>query len=127
MKDAMVQCINVSFKYIKNTEEGKTEEKYAVRNVNLQENKGEFLVVLGHNGSGKSTVAKHMNALLIPTEGTVIVNGLDTTDENNVLLVETLISAEDALTLNKPSTNKNNTNTILFKNFINTPFYNLSI
>ena len=56
----------------------------AVDNLNLDVNKGEFLVVLGHNGSGKSTVAKHMNALLIPTEGTVIVNGLDTTDENNV-------------------------------------------
>ena len=40
--------------------------------------------IVGPNGSGKSTVAKHMNALLIPTEGTVIVNGLDTTDENNV-------------------------------------------
>ena len=43
-----------------------------------------FLVVLGHNGSGKSTVAKHMNALLTPTEGTVIVNGLDTKNEDNI-------------------------------------------
>ena len=46
--------------------------------------KGEFLVILGHNGSGKSTIAKHMNALLIPSEGTVIVDGLDTLDHKNL-------------------------------------------
>ena len=84
MKDAMVQCINVSFKYIKNTEEGKTEEKYAVKDVNLEVKKGEFLVVLGHNGSGKSTIAKHMNALVIPTEGTVLVDGIDTKDPERI-------------------------------------------
>lgn len=84
MKDAMVQCINVSFKYIKNTEEGKVEEKYAIKDVNLEVKKGEFLVVLGHNGSGKSTIAKHMNALVIPTEGTVLVDGVDTKDPERV-------------------------------------------
>lgn len=84
MKDAMVQCINVSFKYIKNTEEGKIEEKYAIKDVNLEVKKGEFLVVLGHNGSGKSTIAKHMNALVIPTEGTVLVDGIDTKDPERV-------------------------------------------
>lgn len=84
MKDAMVQCINVSFKYIKNTEEGKVEEKYAIKDVNLEVKKGEFLVVLGHNGSGKSTIAKHMNALVIPTEGTVLVDGIDTKDPERV-------------------------------------------
>ena len=46
--------------------------------------KGEFLVILGHNGSGKSTIAKHMNALVLPTEGTVIVDGLNTSDSDNV-------------------------------------------
>lgn len=83
MNDAMIKCTNVSFKYIRN-EDGISEEKYAVKNVNLQVKKGEFLVVLGHNGSGKSTIAKHMNALLLPTEGTVIVDGLDTNDTENV-------------------------------------------
>lgn len=77
----MIECKNVVYKY-STGEEGI--EKLAIDGLNLDVNKGEFLVVLGHNGSGKSTVAKHMNALLIPTEGTVIVNGLDTTDENNV-------------------------------------------
>lgn len=84
MKGAMVECINVSFKYIKNTEDGKIEEKYAIKNVNLQVKKGEFLVVLGHNGSGKSTIAKHMNALVVPTEGTVLVDGIDTRDSERV-------------------------------------------
>jgi energy-coupling factor transport system ATP-binding protein len=83
MSDAMIKCINVSFKYIKNSE-GFNQEKYAVRNVNLDVRKGEFLVVLGHNGSGKSTLAKHMNALVIPTEGIVAVDGLDTSNLENV-------------------------------------------
>lgn len=83
MNDAMIKCTNVSFKYVKN-DNGITEEKYAIKDVNLQVKKGEFLVVLGHNGSGKSTIAKHMNALLIPTDGTVIVDGLDTKDPQNV-------------------------------------------
>ena len=84
MKDAMIECINVSFKYIKNTEEGKIEEKYAVKDINLKVKKGEFLVILGHNGSGKSTIAKHMNALVVPTEGTVLVDGMDTKDPEKV-------------------------------------------
>lgn len=83
MNDAMIKCTNVSFKYVRN-EDGINEEKYAVKNVNLQVKKGEFLVILGHNGSGKSTIAKHMNALLVPSEGTVIVDGLDTKDTENV-------------------------------------------
>ena len=76
----MIECKNVVFKY----STGEEIEKLAIDGLNLEVNEGEFLVVLGHNGSGKSTVAKHMNALLVPTEGTVIVNGLDTSDENNV-------------------------------------------
>ena len=81
MKEAMVKCENVSFKY--RTVEGE-EEKYAVNGVSFEVEKGEFLVVLGHNGSGKSTIAKHMNALLIPSDGTVIVDGLDTKDQKNL-------------------------------------------
>lgn len=83
MSDTMIECQNVSFKYVKNTE-GVTEEKYAVKNVNLKVKKGEFLVVLGHNGSGKSTIAKHMNALVVPSEGTVLVDGIDTKDPEKV-------------------------------------------
>ncbi len=83
MDDAMIKCTNVSFKYIKHSE-GINEEKYAVKNVDLEVKKGEFLVILGHNGSGKSTIAKHMNALVVPTEGTVVVDGLDTSKPENV-------------------------------------------
>lgn len=83
MNDAMIKCTNVSFKYIKNSE-GLNEEKYAVKDVNLEVKKGEFLVILGHNGSGKSTIAKHMNALVVPTEGIVLVDGLNTSDSDNV-------------------------------------------
>lgn len=79
--EKMIECKNLVFKY-STGEEGI--EKLAIDGLNLEVSKGEFLVILGHNGSGKSTVAKHMNALLTPTEGTVIVNGLDTGDENNI-------------------------------------------
>ncbi|MBE6071623.1 MAG: energy-coupling factor transporter ATPase [Clostridium butyricum] len=77
MDDAMIKCSNVCFKYVKNID-GKSEEKYALKNINLEVKKGEFLVILGHNGSGKSTIAKHMNALITPSEGTVVVDGFDT-------------------------------------------------
>lgn len=77
----MIECKNVVFKY-STVEEGI--EKIAIDGLNLEVSNGEFLVILGHNGSGKSTVAKHMNALLTPTEGTVIVNGLDTCNEKNI-------------------------------------------
>ena len=79
--DKMIECKNVVFKY-STGEEGS--EKIAIDRLNLEVNKGEFLVILGHNGSGKSTVAKHMNALLTPTDGIVTVNGLDTSDDNNI-------------------------------------------
>lgn len=83
MSDAMIKCTNVSFKYIKDSE-GIEEEKYAVKDVNLEVKKGEFLVILGHNGSGKSTMAKHMNALIVPTDGTVVVDGLNTSNPDNI-------------------------------------------
>jgi len=79
--EKMIECKDLVFKY-STDEEGI--EKLAIDGLNLEVSKGEFLVILGHNGSGKSTVAKHMNALLTPTEGTVIVNGLDTANENNI-------------------------------------------
>lgn len=77
----MVECKDLVFKY-ENYED--KAPKYAINGVNLEVAQGEFLVILGHNGSGKSTIAKHMNALLLPSEGTVVVNGLNTSEDKNL-------------------------------------------
>ena len=51
--------------------------------------KGEFVAILGKNGSGKSSLAKHINGLLMPTEGTVYIKGMDTKDESTLLKSQT--------------------------------------
>ncbi len=61
------------------------EEHESLCGVDLQIEAGTFVAVLGHNGSGKSTLAKHMNAILTPTEGRVLVRGVDTADEERLL------------------------------------------
>lgn len=53
--------------------------------VSMKIEKGSFVAVLGHNGSGKSTLAKHLNAILLPCEGSVRINGIDTTEEDKVI------------------------------------------
>ena len=53
----------------------------------VQAKPGQFIAVLGHNGSGKSTFAKHINALLTPTEGTLFVDGMDASDEDNTYAI----------------------------------------
>ena len=65
----------------------KKTEKIALDNINLKIDKGEFIAIIGVNGSGKSTFAKHLNALVMPTEGTVYVDGMDTKDADNILKV----------------------------------------
>ncbi len=73
------------FEYIRRDEEGNVEGiTKAVDEVSLNVEEGDFVAILGHNGSGKSTLAKHINAILYPTEGTVWVDGMDTTDENKL-------------------------------------------
>ena len=61
------------------------DEKESLCGVSLSIEKGSFVAVLGHNGSGKSTFAKHMNAILVPDEGRVLVHGMDTADEERVI------------------------------------------
>ncbi len=78
--DTIIQLKNVSFAY--ETEE--EEKPLAVKNVDLEVRRGEFLAVVGHNGSGKSTLAKLFNAIHLPTEGQVLVEGMDTADEANI-------------------------------------------
>jgi energy-coupling factor transport system ATP-binding protein len=77
----MVQTEDLIFEYAKRDEEGNVIGSYrAIDQVNLKIEEGQFIAVLGHNGSGKSTLAKHLNAILVPTEGTVWVDGRNTSD-----------------------------------------------
>ncbi|EQB3100046.1 energy-coupling factor transporter ATPase [Clostridium botulinum] len=78
----MIKCNNVTYKYESNKEYEST-QKIALDKVNLTIKKGDFVVILGRNGSGKSTIAKHMNSLLIPSEGKVYVDNLDTENLKN--------------------------------------------
>ncbi len=75
---SIIEFHNVHFRYPE-------DELESLCGINLSIEEGSFVAVLGHNGSGKSTLAKHMNAILTPTEGTVLVNGMDTRDENLLL------------------------------------------
>lgn len=84
----IVQAKDLTFEYIRRDEEGNVEGiTTAVDNVNIDIKAGDFVAVLGHNGSGKSTFAKHLNVLVMPTEGTVYVDGMDTKDADNTLKV----------------------------------------
>ena len=81
---SIIKTKHLSYHYIRHDEEGNVEgEVPAVKDVNLSVEPGEFIAILGHNGSGKSTLAKHFNALLLPSEGCIVVDGMDTADENN--------------------------------------------
>jgi energy-coupling factor transport system ATP-binding protein len=84
MENNMVECKNVIYKY-ENCEENTF--NLALDDISIDIKKGEFIVILGRNGSGKSTLAKHINALMVPTSGKVIVDGLDTSNEDNVWTV----------------------------------------
>ena len=76
---------NLTFDYIRRDDEGNVEGiTTAVDDVTLDVQEGDFIAILGANGSGKSTLAKHINAILYPTEGTVFVDGKDTSDEKNL-------------------------------------------
>lgn len=76
----LIEIQNVSYAY-------EDAAAKALSGVSLTIKDGEFVAVVGHNGSGKSTLAKHLNALLLPTEGRVLVDGMDTSDEKNTLSI----------------------------------------
>ena len=78
----IIEAFKLGFDYLKYDEDGNVQDtQRAVNDVNLDIEAGQFVAVLGHNGSGKSTLAKHLNALLLPTEGTLWVDGIDTSKE----------------------------------------------
>ena len=82
---SIVKAKDLTFEYIRRDEEGNVDGiTTAIDNVSLDIKEGQFIAILGHNGSGKSTFAKHINAILHPTEGTVWVDGMDTSDDANV-------------------------------------------
>lgn len=78
----IIDIKNLVHKFKENSEDEKT--VVAVDDVSLEVEEGQFIAILGHNGSGKSSLAKHINALLAPTDGTVLISGMDTKDESNV-------------------------------------------
>ena len=81
----IIETKNVVFDYIRRNEEGNVEGiTTAVKDVSMDIEEGDFVAILGHNGSGKSTLAKHFNPILYPTEGTVWVDGKDTTDDSKL-------------------------------------------
>jgi len=81
----IIKTKDLVFEYIRRDEEDNPVDiTTALDHVNIDVKQGEFVGILGHNGSGKSTFAKHLNAILYPSEGTVIVNGMNTTDDDKL-------------------------------------------
>ena len=81
MANPIIQARDLTFRYT--TAEGVAPT--VLDHVDLDIEAGAFVAILGHNGSGKSTFAKHLNAILLPTSGKVYVDGMDTTDEDKLL------------------------------------------
>lgn len=82
MKNVIINADGVKFAY-ESLDEG-VKAKQILNGITLEIGEGEFMAVLGHNGSGKSTFAKHLNAILLPSGGTVYVDGINTTDEEKL-------------------------------------------
>ncbi|HIU88034.1 MAG TPA: energy-coupling factor transporter ATPase [Candidatus Avilachnospira avistercoris] len=82
----IIEAKDVLFEYVQRDENNNIEEvNEALSDMSLSIEKGSFVCILGHNGSGKSTFAKLLNALCLPKEGTVLISGMDTKDESRLL------------------------------------------
>ena len=81
MSNAIIETKSVRFSYT----DAEGVAPIVLDGVSLEIEKGSFVAILGHNGSGKSTMAKHLNAILLPTGGAVYVNGMDTREDDNLL------------------------------------------
>ncbi len=81
----IIKTKDLVYEYIRRDDDGNpVDVTTALDHVNIDIRQGEFIGVLGHNGSGKSTFAKHLNAILYPSEGEVIVDGMNTTDDDKL-------------------------------------------
>ena len=84
----IIKTSKLVHEFIRRDEEGNVDSiTTALDNVDLDIKEGQFIAILGHTGSGKSTLAKHINALLSPGEGTIWVDGMDVSEEKNVIPV----------------------------------------
>ena len=84
----IIEAKQLVHEFFRRDEEGNIEGiQVALDKVDLKVEAGQFISILGHNGSGKSTLAKHINALLTPSDGTLYVDGKDTSDSNNELAI----------------------------------------
>ena len=78
----IIKAVKLAFDYLKYDEDGNVQETpRAVDGVDIDIKEGQFVAILGHNGSGKSTFAKHINALLLPSDGTIWIDGINTSEE----------------------------------------------
>ena len=85
---SIIRSKDLVHEYIRRDEEGNVESIHtALDHVNLNVEPGQFISILGHNGSGKSTFAKHINALLTPSEGTIWVDEMNTSDDEYTFAV----------------------------------------
>jgi len=84
---AIIEVQHVSFVYPDET----NPDKKVLKDVSLSIEEGSFVAVLGHNGSGKSTLAKLLNAIHKPTSGTILVNGMDTSDPSKLLSIRSTV------------------------------------
>ncbi len=81
----IIKASKLIYEYIRRDEEAQVEEvNRAIDNLDLDIHEGDFVAILGHNGSGKSTFAKQINGILLPTDGTVWISGMNTSDDSHI-------------------------------------------
>ncbi len=85
---AIIKANQLVHEYYRRDEEGNIDDiQVALDHVDISVEQGQFIAVLGHNGSGKSTFAKHINALLTPSDGSIVVDGMNTLDEDKTFAI----------------------------------------
>ncbi|MFR6511904.1 MAG: ATP-binding cassette domain-containing protein, partial [Eubacterium sp.] len=81
---SLISFENVSFSYVTEDDNGNEIRREVLKNFNLNIEQGSFVAILGHNGSGKSTVAKLTNGILFADEGRIVVNGIEAKNDESI-------------------------------------------